>query len=86
MSDGQDAEVLRGAGPRGAGRAAARARAARRPRRAAAPARRPPQDGPALTPRDGVRDVETVSLRTDAELAAFVTRLLHLFENPRHRR
>jgi hypothetical protein len=32
-----------------------------------------------------VRDVETVSLRTDAELAAFVTRLLHLFENPRHR-
>ena len=26
-----------------------------------------------------------VSLRTDAELAAFVTRLLHLFENPKHR-
>jgi hypothetical protein len=45
----------------------------------------PPQDGPAFTPRDGVRAVETVSLRTDAELAAFVTRLLHLFENPRHR-
>lgn len=45
----------------------------------------PAQDGPTFTPRDGVRDVETVSLRTDAELAAFVTRLLHLFENPRHR-
>jgi hypothetical protein len=48
----------------------------------------PAQDGPAFTPRDlvsGVRDVETVSLRTDAELAAFVSRLLHLFENPRHR-
>jgi hypothetical protein len=38
-----------------------------------------------FTPRDGVRDVETVSLRTDAELAAFVTRLLHLFGNPKHR-
>jgi hypothetical protein len=45
----------------------------------------PAQDGPVFTPRDGVRDVQTVSLRTDAELAAFVTRLLHLFENPRHR-
>ncbi len=38
-----------------------------------------------FTPRDGVRDVQPVSLRTDAELAAFVTRLLHLFENPKHR-
>jgi len=45
----------------------------------------PGQDGPVFTPRDGVRDVETVSLRTDAELAAFVTRLLHLFGNPKHR-
>jgi hypothetical protein len=45
----------------------------------------PAQDGPVFTPRDGVRDVETVSLRTDAELAAFVTRLLHLFENPARR-
>ena len=45
----------------------------------------PVQEGPVFTPRDGVRDVQTVSLRTDAELAAFVTRLLHLFENPRHR-
>ncbi len=45
----------------------------------------PAQDGPVFTPRDGVRDVQTVSLRSDAELAAFVARLLHLFENPRHR-
>lgn len=45
----------------------------------------PAQDGPVFTPRDGVRDVQTVSLRTDAELAAFVTRLLHLFENPARR-
>ena len=35
--------------------------------------------------RDAVETVETVSLRTDAELAAFVARLLHLFENPKHR-
>ena len=35
--------------------------------------------------RDGAVAVETVSLRTDQELAAFVTRLLHLFENPRRR-
>jgi hypothetical protein len=45
----------------------------------------PAQEGPVFTPRDGVREVETVSLRTDAELAGFVTRLLHLFENPRRR-
>jgi hypothetical protein len=45
----------------------------------------PGQDGPAFTVRDGVESVETVSLRTDQELAAFVTRLLHLFENPKHR-
>jgi len=45
----------------------------------------PAQEGPGFTVRDGVREVETVSLRTDAELAAFVTRLLHLFENPKHR-
>ena len=51
----------------------------------AGPSGAPVQEGPVFTPRDGVRDVETVSLRTDAELAAFVTRLLHLFENPRHR-
>jgi hypothetical protein len=51
----------------------------------AGPPAAPAQDGPVFTPRDGVRDVQTVSLRTDAELAAFVARLLHLFENPKHR-
>jgi hypothetical protein len=56
-----------------------------RPSPGAGPPGAPAQEGPVFTPRDGVRDVETVSLRTDAELAAFVTRLLHLFENPRHR-
>lgn len=45
----------------------------------------PGQEGPAYTVRDGVGAVETVSVRTDQELAAFVTRLLHLFENPRRR-
>ncbi len=85
--DGLDADVLRslvrevladllpGAGP------SAGAQPAGPPPPSGAPA----QDGPAFTPRDGVRDVETVSLRTDAELAVFVTRLLHLFENPKHR-
>jgi hypothetical protein len=32
-----------------------------------------------------VESVEVVSLRTDADLAGFVLRLLHLFENPKHR-
>ena len=45
----------------------------------------PGQEGAAYTVRDGVVAVQTVSLRTDQELAAFVTRLLHLFENPRRR-
>ena len=45
----------------------------------------PAQDGAAYTVRDGVAEVETVSVRTDQELAAFVTRLLHLVENPRRR-
>jgi hypothetical protein len=45
----------------------------------------PGQEGAAYTVRDGVGAVQTVSLRTDQELAAFVTRLLHLFENPRRR-
>ena len=45
----------------------------------------PGQDGAVFTVRDGVGAVETVSVRTDQELAAFVTRLLHLFENPRQR-
>jgi len=45
----------------------------------------PAQDGAGFTTRDVPRDVEAVSLRTDAELDAFVRRLLHLFENPKHR-
>ena len=45
----------------------------------------PPQVGAVYTVRDGVEAVETVSLRTDQELAAFVSRILHLFENPKHR-
>jgi hypothetical protein len=45
----------------------------------------PAQGGAAYTVRDGVAEVETVSVRTDRELAAFVTRLLHLVENPRRR-
>ena len=45
----------------------------------------PGQEGAAFTVRDGVGAVQTVSVRTDQELAAFVTRLLHLFENPRRR-
>jgi len=56
------------------------------PRPALAPARSAPaQGGAAYTVRDGVAEVETVSVRTDRELAAFVTRLLHLVENPRRR-
>ncbi len=47
--------------------------------------RAPAQDGAAYTVRDGVGAVETVSVRSDQELATFVTRLLHLFENPRRR-
>ncbi len=35
--------------------------------------------------RERVDAIETVSLRTDQDLAAFVLRLLHLFENPKHR-
>src|SRR5262249_11750107 len=35
--------------------------------------------------REDVESVETVSLRTDDELRAFVLRLLHLFENPKQR-
>jgi hypothetical protein len=45
----------------------------------------PGKEGAAYTVRDGAGAVQTVSLRTDQELAAFVTRLLHLFENPRRR-
>jgi hypothetical protein len=45
----------------------------------------PAQGGAAYTVRDGVAEVETVSVRTDRELAAFVSRLLRLVENPRRR-
>jgi hypothetical protein len=51
----------------------------------APPPAAPPQAGAVYTVRDGVEAVETVSLRTDQELAAFVSRILHLFENPKHR-
>jgi hypothetical protein len=83
MSGGGDAEVLRGLVREVLAELLPAAPAAPAP--AAGGPTAPAQDGPVFTPRDGVRDVETVSLRTDAELAAFVTRLLHLFENPRHR-
>jgi len=59
--------------------------AGRVPPQAAQASSAPAQDGAAYTVRDGVGAVQTVSLRTDQELAAFVTRLLHLFENPRRR-
>jgi hypothetical protein len=39
----------------------------------------------AHTVRENARAVETVSLRNDADLAAFVRHLLHLFENPKQR-
>ena len=45
----------------------------------------PGQVGLAHSVTEHVESVETVSLRTDAELAAFAMRLLHLFENPKHR-
>ncbi len=51
----------------------------------APPPAAPPQVGAGYTVRDGVEAVETVSLRNDQELAAFVSRILHLFENPKHR-
>ena len=43
------------------------------------------QPGLAHTVRENVEAVETVSLRTDADLDAFVKRLLRLFENPKQR-
>jgi hypothetical protein len=45
----------------------------------------PAQPGLAYPVSDHAQSVETVSLRTDADLSAFVRRLLHLFENPKHR-
>ena len=43
------------------------------------------QPGLAYTVHENAESVETVSLRTDTDLSAFVKRLLQLFENPRHR-
>ena len=43
------------------------------------------QPGLVHSVRENVEAVETVSLRTDADLDAFVKRLLRLFENPRQR-
>jgi hypothetical protein len=51
----------------------------------AAPPAAPAQPGLGYTVREHTESVETVSLRTDADLAAFVRRLLHLFENPKQR-
>jgi hypothetical protein len=45
----------------------------------------PAQPGLAYPVSENAQSVETVSLRTDADLGAFVLRLLHLFENPKHR-
>jgi hypothetical protein len=45
----------------------------------------PAQQGLPHTVREHVDSVEVVTLRTDADLGAFVLHLLHLFENPKHR-
>jgi hypothetical protein len=45
----------------------------------------PAQPGLAYPVSEDAQSVETVSLRSDADLSAFVRRLLHLFENPKHR-
>ena len=78
------AEAGRAAQPGQAGRAAqpGQAGGAAQPGRASTA---PAQDGLAYTVRDEVGAVETVSVRTDQELAAFVIRLLRVFEDPRRR-
>jgi len=45
----------------------------------------PAQPGLPHTVLHDVESVEAVSIRTDADLGKFVLRLLHLFENPKHR-
>src|SRR5262249_17078542 len=45
----------------------------------------PAQAGLPHTVREPVESVEVVTMRTDADLGAFVLHLLHLFENPKHR-
>jgi hypothetical protein len=92
MTAGLDPEMLRALvrealadllppGPGAAGPASGASAPAAPPASPSAPA----QDGAAYTVREGVAEVETVSVRTDRELTAFVTRLLHLVENPRRR-
>jgi hypothetical protein len=49
------------------------------------PGNGPVQAGAGHPVTEDVESVEVVSLRTDADLAGFVLRLLHLFENPKHR-
>ena len=94
MTSGVDPEMLRALvrealadlrppPPAEASRAAQPAEAGQR--RAGPAGTAPAQDGLAYTVRDGVGAVETVSVRTDQELAAFVTRLLRVFEDPRRR-
>jgi hypothetical protein len=93
MTAGLDPEMLRALvrealadllppGPGAAGPASGASAPAAPP---ASPSSAPAQDGAAYTVREGVAEVETVSVRTDRELTAFVTRLLHLVENPRRR-
>jgi hypothetical protein len=73
----QIAAAQPGAAQPGAGQAGAGQPGAARPGMA--------QPGLAYPVSEDARSVETISLRTDADLAAFVRRLLHLFENPMHR-
>ena len=98
MTSGVDPEMLRAlvrealadlrpppAQPAEDSRAGPPARAGTSPAPPARAGTAPAQDGLAYTVRDGVGAVETVSVRTDQELAAFVTRLLRLAEDPRRR-
>ena len=78
-------DVLTDLLPAGTGQAPARSAVpARAPGGSAGPVG-PAQHGLAHSVREQVDAAETVTLRTDADLDAFVRRLLHMFENPRHR-
>ena len=77
-------EVLAEVLPRVASEAAA-AVAPAKPGLAQAAAVPPPQPGLAHSVREDVGSVEVVSLRSDADLDAFVKYLLRLFENPARR-
>jgi hypothetical protein len=96
MTAGLDPEMLRAlvrealgdllpADPGAAGPGSGASAPAAPPAQPAPASSAPAQDGAAYTVREGVAEVETVSVRTDQELAAFVTRLLHLVDNPRRR-